>query len=101
LGQKVDIIQSEETFSELPQEVPSQNRFDKNCRRLHQVRLENYTTIHIAIIDYLQEWNLSKRIERQSKVLILGKNGDGLSAIKPKAYARRFKLFMRNYLFRV
>jgi len=40
-------------------------------------------------------------MERQSKVLILGKNGDGLSAIEPKAYARRFKDFMRSYLFRV
>jgi 1-phosphatidylinositol-4-phosphate 5-kinase len=97
----VDIIQSTQSFSGLPQEAPSQNRFDKNCRRLHQVRIGNYTTIHLAIIDYLQEWNLSKRMERQSKVLILGKNGDGLSAIEPKAYARRFKDFMRSYLFRV
>jgi len=62
--------------------------------------LQDDKTIHLAIIDYLQEWNLNKKVERFSKVFILGKNGDGLSAIEPGVYARRFKNFMKSYLFR-
>jgi len=62
--------------------------------------LQDDKTIHLAIIDYLQEWNLNKKVERFSKVFILGKNGDGLSAIDPVVYARRFKNFMKSYLFR-
>jgi hypothetical protein len=38
---------------------------------------------HIAIIDYLQEWNLNKKGERFIKTKVLLKNADGLSAIEP------------------
>jgi len=30
--------------------------------------------LHISIIDYLQEWNLSKKLERGYKTLVLRKN---------------------------
>ena len=45
---------------------------------------------HIAIIDYLQEWNLNKKAERFIKTKILLKDGKNLSAIEPVEYARRF-----------
>lgn len=43
--------------------------------------------LHISIIDYLQEWNVSKKVERFSKTVLLGKNPEMLSAIEPKLYA--------------
>jgi len=43
---------------------------------------------------------MNKKLERFSKTFILGKNSDGLSAIEPKTYARRFKNFMKSFLFR-
>ena len=45
---------------------------------------------HIAIIDYLQEWNLDKKLERLMKTVLLGKDKKSLSAIEPEAYATRF-----------
>jgi len=49
---------------------------------------------HIAIIDYLQEWNFAKKLERFTKTVLLGKDGPTLSAIEPRAYAQRFRHFM-------
>ena len=54
--------------------------------------------MHLAIIDYLQLWNMNKKLERYSKIYLLGKNGDGLSAINPKAYAARFTKFMKEFV---
>lgn len=54
---------------------------------------------HIAVIDYLQEWNTSKKSERCIKTNLLGKNGDDLSAIEPNQYAKRFLKFYERYLF--
>lgn len=51
---------------------------------------------HISIIDYLQEWNLQKKMERLSKTLVLGKDGKNLSAIEPNEYANRFRNFMES-----
>ena len=53
---------------------------------------------HIAIIDYLQEWNTDKKLERFTKTMILGKNSEQLSAIEPNAYARRFEHFVSNHV---
>ena len=45
-------------------------------------------------IDLLQEWNLKKRLERLAKVVFKGRcaarTRNGMSAIEPHAYARRF-----------
>lgn len=49
---------------------------------------------HLAIIDYLQEWNFAKKIERFTKTQLLGKDKQTLSAIEPEAYASRFRKFM-------
>jgi len=49
---------------------------------------------HMAIIDYLQEWNCNKKGERFLKVYCRCKNGPTLSAIEPKEYARRFRHFI-------
>ena len=58
--------------------------------------LKGKRVYHIAIIDYLQEWNLSKKLERFSKTILLGKDGPTLSAIEPEAYAARFSSFVEK-----
>jgi len=55
--------------------------------------------VHISIIDYLQEWNISKKGERFYKTIVLGKDPAYLSAIDPDSYAQRFRFFMENHVF--
>jgi 1-phosphatidylinositol-4-phosphate 5-kinase len=45
---------------------------------------------YLGVIDMLQRWDVSKRLERAAK-LILCRDGDGLSAIEPHAYQKRFE----------
>merc|ERR1719494_1801447 len=45
---------------------------------------------YFGIIDMLQDWNFWKRGERFLKTKFLRKNPDGLSAIDPLQYQRRF-----------
>mmetsp|Transcript_3020 Transcript_3020/g.4094 ORF Transcript_3020/g.4094 Transcript_3020/m.4094 type:complete len:317 (-) Transcript_3020:75-1025(-) len=42
---------------------------------------------HVAIIDYLQEWNIDKKLERFTKTVLLNKDAGLLSAIEPQTYA--------------
>ena len=51
---------------------------------------------HVAIIDYLQEWNFEKKAERFTKTVLLNKDGNTLSAIEPQCYSRRFRHFMES-----
>ena len=60
---------------------------------------EGYKVFHVSIIDYLQEWNFSKKTERFAKTLLLNKDGDMLSAIEPNRYATRFRQFMDSNVF--
>ena len=55
--------------------------------------------LHFSIIDYLQTWNLNKKLERFSKTVFLNKDGQKLSAIEPNRYAQRFVNFMEDNLF--
>ena len=59
-----------------------------------------YTTdkkiFHLAIIDYLQGWTVSKRFERFSKMTFLGQDGATMSPINPNSYASRFMNFMET-----
>lgn len=50
---------------------------------------------HMAIIDYLQDYNLEKKLENRLKVFI-NKEGAQISAIEPKGYATRYLRFMRD-----
>lgn len=45
---------------------------------------------HIAIIDYLQEWNYNKGMERATKKIIKMNNNLDTSAQEPEFYAKRF-----------
>jgi 1-phosphatidylinositol-4-phosphate 5-kinase len=52
---------------------------------------------HLAIIDYLQDFNLDKRLENALKTVI-NKEGAQISAIPPNPYCNRFVKFMRRYV---
>ena len=56
----------------------------------HAAVVEGQGTFYIGIIDVLQEWNWKKYIERMFKIIFLQKDGNGLSAIEPHAYRKRF-----------
>lgn len=45
-------------------------KFDVTSRKAHVINGDT-ETIHLSIIDYLQEWNLNKQLERAYKVQIL------------------------------
>ena len=75
-------------------------KFDKTSRNAHIIKGKT-ETIHLSIIDYLQEWNLNKKIERAYKVNVLQKSGSGLSAVEPDQYAQRFKRFVERFVLNV
>ena len=54
---------------------------------------------HIGIIDYLQDWNVDKKIEAGYKVVCKGRNRDTISASNPMAYAKRFQRFVKEEVF--
>jgi len=72
--------------------------FQKALKAKHSFRNGN-RIYHIAIIDYLQDWNMNKKTERFLKTKILLKDGKTLSAIEPKQYAERFQRFMEVNVF--
>ncbi|RHY29958.1 hypothetical protein DYB32_004742 [Aphanomyces invadans] len=53
---------------------------------------------HLGVIDILQTWTLQKRMERFVKVHLRRVDGDGLSAIAPDKYKKRFQAKMAEIL---
>lgn len=50
---------------------------------------------HLAIIDYLQEYNWDKKSEHYAKTIFRG-SGAEISAVPPERYMKRYVEFMRN-----
>ena len=48
---------------------------------------------HVSIIDYLQDYNIDKKMERFFKTLLKGRNAE-ISAVPPRFYMNRFLKFM-------
>ena len=51
---------------------------------------------HIAIIDYLTEFNLLKVIESFYKTSILANQKEHVSCVHPVLYGNRFRTFMKR-----
>lgn len=49
----------------------------------------------MSIIDYLQDFNLDKKLENRIKIFI-NKEGAEISAIEPKGYFTRYLKFMKD-----
>jgi hypothetical protein len=54
--------------------------------------------VHVGIIDYLQTWNLSKKVENYAKTHKFSKTD--ISAVEPSRYRKRFVSFMSSHVFR-
>ncbi|TDH70863.1 hypothetical protein CCR75_001209 [Bremia lactucae] len=52
----------------------------------------------LGVVDMLQTWTWSKRLERLWKTIVLRRDGLGISAAPPKLYADRFQRKMRDIL---
>lgn len=46
---------------------------------------------HFGVIDFLQEWTVSKKLERFYKSRMLRKDSDGVSSMPPRDYRARFQ----------
>ncbi|EGZ30717.1 hypothetical protein PHYSODRAFT_284648 [Phytophthora sojae] len=57
----------------------------------HAHQVSGPSKYYFGLVDILQEWTVSKRLERAYKVRVLRKSRKGVSAIPPKPYARRFQ----------
>ncbi|KAF0688210.1 Aste57867_20080 [Aphanomyces stellatus] len=53
---------------------------------------------YFGIIDILQLWNFDKKLERNTKILLLRKDPEGLSAVPPTKYKDRFCSKMADIL---
>lgn len=57
---------------------------------------------YVTLIDLLQSWNLRKRLERLFKLAVYCRwwsgSADGISAVEPAQYARRFNLMVGRIL---
>ena len=51
---------------------------------------------HFGIIDYLQAWDLQKKVERLFKTCVNRGIKDKLSAVPARQYQERFERFMRE-----
>jgi len=47
--------------------------------------------VFMGMIDMLQEWTWDKQVERWAKLLFKQVDGDGISAIEPETYKKRFQ----------
>lgn len=52
--------------------------------------------MYVGIIDFLQQWNVQKRIERNWKVYIGRVDPDGVSAMDTENYKARFRYMIEN-----
>jgi 1-phosphatidylinositol-4-phosphate 5-kinase len=70
----------------------SRNRFTSSDNQVY----------HFGIIDFLQDWNLQKKIERQYKLAFKLKKGNSsdLSAVAPEVYQKRFSDFLSKHVLR-
>jgi hypothetical protein len=54
---------------------------------------------HVAIIDYLTEFNFKKQFESNYKIKFKRRDGTKISAVHPDFYAKRFNNFMKRQVF--
>jgi hypothetical protein len=56
---------------------------------------------HVSIIDYLQEWNFEKKVERFLKSFKPNVDVEGISAVEPETYRKRFIDAMQEQVFKL
>ena len=54
---------------------------------------------HVGLIDYLQKYTFSKKVERYVKIKTTSAMPNEISSIDPDMYFHRFNKFMRKVVF--
>lgn len=67
-------------------------------RRFNANEVSGPSVYYLGLIDILQKWTIGKRMERAYKLLVLRKDGRGVSAMHPKPYAIRFQQKLHQLL---
>lgn len=82
--------------------VETRTSSGKVSRSAHSRRIDIVETpnnvFYFGVIDILQPYNTDKKMERFAKVYLRCKDGDGISSVEPKYYARRFVNSIQNIL---
>ncbi|GAB9463508.1 Phosphatidylinositol-4-phosphate-5-kinase [Globisporangium polare] len=71
-------------------------RAKKSMRRSKRIFGPGY--YYVGVIDILQTWTLKKRLERFFKVHVQRRDSEGLSAIEPELYQKRFEAKLREVI---
>jgi hypothetical protein len=79
--------------------LPREDFCDETKNRFSADFVSGPSAYYIGIIDILQQWTISKQMERMYKVHVLRKDPRGISAISPKQYAKRFQMKMCQLLY--
>lgn len=79
---------NEITDEDVMEHLASKHRFKDNSK-----------VFHMAIIDYLQDWNANKKMELIAKSEILRNEPEIISAMHPTPYGDRFLSFMKKEVF--
>lgn len=88
--------ESEESRSSQMNEIASMAGI--SLAQKHDVyRIVGPDSYFLGIIDFQQEWNLKKKMERFFKVNFKGADPNGLSAIEPKTYKDRYVFFFLSF----
>lgn len=77
------------TSSAIATRVLRRRRFNEFGRNVF-VSKDRTLVYHIGIIDYLQEWNGMKKLERLYKRIVRRQQGNWISAVEPGYYRTRF-----------
>ena len=79
--------------------APSVNATGGEAHVAHSVDVPRY---YLGVIDMLQKWNFKKRLERWTKIILKGRWAEGvrngMSAVEPESYRRRFLAGMSHQL---
>lgn len=82
--------EGDESVHTLARDTERGNSSKSTSVTCHAAAVEGAGSFYLGIIDILQEWNWDKWLERFFKTVFLRKDGEGLSAIEPHQYRKRF-----------
>lgn len=75
----------------------NQDSLKTSCNKF--ISTDKKLVYHIGVIDYLQNWNMTKKVENYYKTKILQRQQ--ISAVNPKEYASRWLNFMQSKPFNI
>ncbi|POM61917.1 Phosphatidylinositol-4-phosphate-5-kinase (Pi-PIPKD10) [Phytophthora palmivora] len=87
---------SDLSYADMTHPSPRERVVYPQSHAYHAHQVSGPSKYYFGLVDILQEWTVSKQMERAYKVRVLRKSRNGVSAIPPKPYARRFQRKMQQ-----